>query len=324
MRITFTRSLFLLSAILLFATISAAQLSVGVVVNFAPPELPVYEQPVCPSEGYIWTPGYWAWDGDDYYWVPGTWVQPPAVGYLWTPGYWGWSREGFIFHEGYWGPEVGFYGGINYGFGYFGHGYEGGRWDHNHFYYNRSVNNVNVTQIHNVYNTTIVNNNTNVTRVSYNGGNGGVTARPTSQQEASARERHVGPTAAQTQQIAEARSNLQLRASSNHGKAPFAATPKPGAFNDHAAVPDREGGRYLPPAGNNRAPESNREPQPKNTSRNAPPKTVVHPNDIPPAERPAPSNTGNRKVDKKIPAATGQALQTARAGSPKASAATGQ
>src|SRR6516165_7296045 len=170
MRITFTRSLFLLSAILLFATISAAQLSVGVVVNFAPPELPVYEQPVCPSEGYIWTPGYWAWDGDDYYWVPGTWVQPPAVGYLWTPGYWGWSREGFIFHEGYWGPEVGFYGGINYGFGYFGHGYEGGRWDHNHFYYNRSVNNVNVTQIHNVYNTTIVDNNTNVTRVSYNGG----------------------------------------------------------------------------------------------------------------------------------------------------------
>jgi hypothetical protein len=184
MRITFTRSLFLLSAILLFATISAAQVSVAVVVNFAPPELPVYEQPVCPSEGHIWTPGYWAWDGGDYYWVPGTWVQPPAVGYLWTPGYWGWSGGGFIFHEGYWGPEVGFYGGINYRFGYFGHGYEGGRWDHNHFYYNRSVNNINVTQIHNVYNTTIVNNNTNVTRVSYNGGNGGVTVRSTSQQEA--------------------------------------------------------------------------------------------------------------------------------------------
>ena len=299
MPITFTRSLFLLSVILLIATISAAQVSVGVVVNFAPPELPDYEQPVCPSEGYIWTPGYWAWDGDDYYWVPGTWVQPQAVGYLWTPGYWGWSGDGFIFHEGYWGPEVGFYGGINYGFGYFGHGYEGGRWDHNHFYYNRSVNNINVTQIHNVYNTTIVNNNTNVTRVSYNGGNGGVTARPTSQQEAFARERHVGATAAQTRQIAEARSNPQLRASSNHGKPPIAATPKPGAFNDHAAVPEREGGRYLPPAENNRAPENNREPQPKNTSSNAPPKTVVHPNDLPPAERPAPPNTGSPKVDKK-------------------------
>ena len=26
-----------------------------------PPPLPVYEQPPCPVEGYIWTPGYWAW-----------------------------------------------------------------------------------------------------------------------------------------------------------------------------------------------------------------------------------------------------------------------
>jgi len=43
-------------------------------VSFGPPALPVYEQPLCPGEGYIWTPGYWAWSDDegDYYWVPGT------------------------------------------------------------------------------------------------------------------------------------------------------------------------------------------------------------------------------------------------------------
>jgi len=35
--------------------------------------------------------------------------------------------------------RFGWYGGISYGFGYFGHGYEGGRWDHERFYYNRSV-----------------------------------------------------------------------------------------------------------------------------------------------------------------------------------------
>ena len=93
------------------------------------------------------------------------------------PGWWGWEGGGFLFHEGYWGPVVGFYGGINYGYGYFGHGYEGGRWDHDQFYYNRAVNNVNVTNIHNVYNTTVINNNSN--HVSYNGGNGGITARPT-------------------------------------------------------------------------------------------------------------------------------------------------
>src|SRR5215831_19927015 len=152
-----------------------AQVSVGISVNFAPPALPVYEQPLCPGEGYLWTPGYWAWDPDygDYYWVPGTWVLAPQPGYLWTPPYWGWSGVSFIFHEGYWGPRIGFYGGIDYGYGYPGRGYYGGRWERDRFYYNRSVNNVNVTQVHNVYNQTIVNN-VNVTRVSYNGGEGGV------------------------------------------------------------------------------------------------------------------------------------------------------
>ena len=50
---------------------------------------------------------------------------------------------------------------------------EGGRWENGHFFYNRSVNNVNVTDIHNVYNTTVINS-TTVNRVSYNGGNGGI------------------------------------------------------------------------------------------------------------------------------------------------------
>ena len=60
-----------------------------------PPPLPDYEQPPCPADGYLWTPGYWAWGGGGgYYWVPGTWVQPPRVGVLWTPGYWGFRGWG--------------------------------------------------------------------------------------------------------------------------------------------------------------------------------------------------------------------------------------
>ena len=47
------------------------------------------------------------------------------------------------FHRGFWGPHIGFYGGINYGFGYTGVGYHGGYWRGNNFYYNRSVNRVN-------------------------------------------------------------------------------------------------------------------------------------------------------------------------------------
>ena len=51
---------------------SSAQISVGVRVGIAPPPLPEYEQPDCPGDGYIWTPGFWDWDGNEYYWVPGT------------------------------------------------------------------------------------------------------------------------------------------------------------------------------------------------------------------------------------------------------------
>src|ERR1700723_2058433 len=236
MRITAFLTTLLLALIMLSAPpTSSAQ--VRITVGFGPPALPVYEQPVCPGDGYLWTPGYWAWDTDaeDYYWVPGTWVLSPEVGYLWTPGWWGWGNGAFLWNEGYWGPQIGFYGGINYGFGYFGTGFVGGRWDGGHFFYNRAVFNVNVTNIRNVYNDTTVIRNTS-SRVSFNGGNGGIEARPTPQEEAAERGRHVGPVAAQTQHIQAARGNPQLRASANQGRPPIAATERPGAFNDHAVA----------------------------------------------------------------------------------------
>lgn len=282
--------------ILVLSAACFAQLGIGISVSFGPPPLPVYEQPLCPGEGYIWTPGYWAYDPDfgDYYWVPGTWVLAPQVGYLWTPGYWAWGGNGFVFYEGYWGPVVGFYGGIYYGYGYFGHGYEGGRWDHDRFYYNRSVNNINVTNIHNVYNTTVINN-TTVNRVSYNGGEGGIPARPTQQEEAATRERRIPPVAVQTQHVQAARADPQLRASVNQGKPPIAATQRPGPFKESAIVPAREaGGPYHPPA--NRAvaqPAANAPvPRPENT-------VPVHAKDVPPHTPAGPPNTGNPKLDQK-------------------------
>ena len=229
----------LLFSLLLMSLSAASFGQVGISVSFGPPAIPVYEQPICPGEGYIWTPGYWAWDGDDYYWVPGTWVLAPEIGFLWTPGYWGWGGGGYFWHEGYWGPHVGFYGGINYGYGYWGHGYEGGRWDHDRFYYNTYVNHVNETIIHNTYNTRIENVSEN--RVSYNGGNGGINVRPSGEEESYGRERHVGPIAAQNQHIQQARSNPELRASANHGRPPIAATSRPGDFHG-GAVPAREAG----------------------------------------------------------------------------------
>ncbi len=246
MHIRFIRTILFTLVMLSMSAASFAQ--IGISINFAPPELPVYEQPLCPGDGYLWTPGYWAYADDDYYWVPGTWVMAPQVGLLWTPAYWGWGGNGFVFYDGYWGPHVGFYGGISYGYGYFGEGYEGGRWDNGQFFYNRSVNNVSVTNIHNVYNTTVVNS-TTVNRVSYNGGTGGISARPRPQEEAAAREKHIPAVAVQTQHAQAARTNPEQRASVNHGKPAVAATPKPGAFNDRAVVPAKAAGApYTPPA----------------------------------------------------------------------------
>jgi WXXGXW repeat (2 copies) len=233
--------------ILSFSIASFSQIAVGISVRVGPPPLPVYAQPICPGPGYFWTPGYWAWNDDDgYYWVPGTWVVAP-VGMLWTPGYWGWGGGVYEWYGGYWGPHIGFYGGINYGFGYTGVGFGGGEWRGREFYYNRSVTNVSVTNVTNVYNRTVVVNNTRT--VSYNGGRGGIEARPTPQEARTVHERHVAPLAIQSQHEHMASQNRQNFASENHGRPAVAATSRPGDFSSHSAVPARaSGGEYHPPA----------------------------------------------------------------------------
>ena len=219
--------LMLTVSVLSLSTTSSAQIGIGISVRIGPPALPVYPQPMCPGPGYFWTPGYWAWnDAGGYYWVPGTWVVAP-VGMLWTPGYWGFAGGFYGWHAGYWGPHVGFYGGINYGFGYGGVGFGGGEWRGGAFFYNRSVVNVNVTNVTNVYNRTVVVNNVHT---SFNGA-GGIEARPTPQEEAYGREPHTAALAAQTEHEHAASQNRQLFASENHGRPAIAATARPGEFS---------------------------------------------------------------------------------------------
>jgi WXXGXW repeat (2 copies) len=236
---------------------SSAQISVGVAVHIGPPALPVYEQPICPGAGYLWTPGYWAYGDDGYYWVPGTWVMAPTVGYLWTPGYWGWGGGGYFWHAGYWGPHVGFYGGINYGFGYGGVGFIGGRWNGGVFAYNTAVMHVNTTVIHNTYvDRTVINNVTVNNHVSYNGGTGGVSARPTSTELTAEHEHHVAPTSMQAQHEHTASTNRALRASENHGKPAIAATAKPGEFN-HGVVAAKASNYHNSPTNGGNKPTNN-------------------------------------------------------------------
>ncbi len=207
-------------AALLFAGLPLASSSayVGVSVAIAPPAIPVYQQPYCPGPGYIWTPGYWDYAADGgYYWVPGVWVQPPSIGVLWTPGYWGYNNGLYVFNSGYWGPTIGFYGGINYGYGYGGHGYYGGRWSGNNFQYNTAVTRVNNTVINNNY--TYVNKNVNATgsRAGFNGP-GGAKAQATAAEKAAGNGKRIPPTSVQQERVNAAKNDPALRVKNNKGK----------------------------------------------------------------------------------------------------------
>ncbi|MBV9007859.1 MAG: YXWGXW repeat-containing protein [Verrucomicrobia bacterium] len=214
-------------AALIYAALSftPSYAQVGVSVQIAPPTLVVEQQPVCPVDGYIWTPGYWGYSDVGYYWVPGFWAEPPQVGLLWTPPWWGFNNGVYVFNDGYWGPQVGFYGGINYGFGYFGDGYLGGRWDGNVFSYNAAVTHVNTAVVHNVFEdrSVLSNQANNSNRASFNGPNG-VQAQPTAEQKAAESAQHIPATSQQTARREAASKNRDLQASVNKGH------PKPEAI----------------------------------------------------------------------------------------------
>lgn len=205
-----------------------AQIVLGVVITVAPPLLPVYVQPPMPESGYVWTPGYWAYGAADYYWVPGAWVQPPSVGMLWTPPYWGWNNGNYAFNAGYWGEHVGYYGGVNYGYGYGGDGYDGGRWNGRNFEYNRAANNFGSVHVVNVYqhNLTIINR----TNVSYTGGAGGLRYAPSAQDRLAEHDNHIRPTAEQMGHVSAARENPAFARSHNNGHPAIMTPQRPAAI----------------------------------------------------------------------------------------------
>ncbi len=225
----------------------AGEIAIGVSLRVGPPPIPIYTQPICPGAGFMWTPGYWSFDPDEgYYWVPGTWVAVPEPGLYWTPGYWGWGGSLFVWHGGYWGPHVGFYGGINYGFGYTGVGFLGGEWRGRDFYYNRSVSNVTETHITNVYYRNVTNNFAS-NRVSYSGGEGGLTARPGREEIAAEHERRIGETPVQREHQSAAHQDRSQFAAVNHGTPHVAATQRAGELKGPGVVaPNRAVGSVNP------------------------------------------------------------------------------
>ncbi len=166
---------------------AAAWPQVSVSINIAPPPLPLYAQPLVRGEGYIWTPGYWAFEG---------------AGYLW--------------HVGYWGNQVGYYGGLNYGYGYTGTGYQGGRWEGSVFRYNRAASYVDSRVVHNVYNSRVANG-AQTARVSFSGSPARASARIPAAPQRPAVAAIAGPTAEQVQHEHTALTTPTQRAWVPHG-----------------------------------------------------------------------------------------------------------
>jgi len=68
-----------------------------------PPPAPRIE-PVVQRPGFVWTPGYWRWDGRRYDWVAGRY-EHSRPGFRWTAAGWERGPNGvWHFHEGYWTP----------------------------------------------------------------------------------------------------------------------------------------------------------------------------------------------------------------------------
>ena len=88
------------AALTLAAVPGAAR--VGVVVGVAPPVPAAETVPPPPGPGYVWQPGYWAWNGAQYVWVPGTYVVAPYPGAVWVGGRWVHDGSGWVWVGGRW------------------------------------------------------------------------------------------------------------------------------------------------------------------------------------------------------------------------------
>ncbi len=71
---------------------------------YVTPSPPPVAQSVVPSPGpgYVWQPGFWAWNGTAWVWVAGHWVVPPHPQAVWVAPGWVQRPQGWYWQQGYW------------------------------------------------------------------------------------------------------------------------------------------------------------------------------------------------------------------------------
>jgi hypothetical protein len=91
----------ILSLVLGGALVSMAP-AAEVIVRVGPPRPIVERLPPRPGPAYVWTPGYYRWQGERHVWVGGVWVVPPRAHARWVPAHWVKAPGGWRFIEGHW------------------------------------------------------------------------------------------------------------------------------------------------------------------------------------------------------------------------------
>ena len=82
--------------------VAAAPEPQTVVVQQAPPPVPVETVEVAPGPDYVWVDGEWDWSGVTWVWVGGHWGYPPRPHAIWIEGRRWHDGYGWHYERGYW------------------------------------------------------------------------------------------------------------------------------------------------------------------------------------------------------------------------------
>ena len=108
-----------------YAPLPSMAQDVQLYIGSAPPA-PLYERAPAVRRGYVWSPGYWAWNGHRHHWVTGTYIVE-RPGYVYAPPAWQQRGGRWYMEQGRWSSRGDHYAGNGYGRqGFYDNGYRGG------------------------------------------------------------------------------------------------------------------------------------------------------------------------------------------------------
>ncbi|MFA5940495.1 MAG: YXWGXW repeat-containing protein [Sinimarinibacterium sp.] len=73
-----------------------------IIVDTAPPAAKKSAPPTASKVGYVWSSGYWNWNGSAYVWTEGSWVAVVEPAKKWVEPTWTQQGTKWYFTAGHW------------------------------------------------------------------------------------------------------------------------------------------------------------------------------------------------------------------------------